>query len=223
MLVWKGCEKVAKIINFMAYSSRQDTEGDNMHKKLIMEIREKPKKISDMPERAREVLNYFQIENSSGGVPIIEILTRLGIKVYQMELEPEKLSAYIAVNPKYQERYGTNKITCVNSRDNIGHKRFALAHELAHYLFDFKENDDIVYYNTYFADDNLNDEAERRANAFAANLLMPEREFKNLAKDWEKQGSKADTITELAKYFQVSATAVIKRCQELQMEGYSIS
>ena len=90
-------------------------------------------------------------------------------------------------------------------------------------MFDFKENDDIVYYNTYFADDNLNDEAERRANAFAANLLMPEREFKNLAKDWEKQGSKADTIIELAKYFQVSVTAVIKRCQELQMEGYTIS
>lgn len=212
---------MAKIIQFRECSVERYTKGDKMCKELVVRIRKQEKRIEDMPQRANEVLEYFKVKDITNGVPIIDIMGRLGIKSYQMELQPRELSAYIAVNPKYQEKYGTNKIACVNSMDSIGHKRFALAHELAHYLFDFIESDDMVYYNTYFANDEEQNEIEKRANAFAANLLMPEKEFRKALKENKVQESKADTVTALAQVFQVSATAVIRRCMELGIEGYS--
>lgn len=222
MIDLKGSAKVTKIICFAEYYKERYTKGDKMCKELVSAIRKKSNNISDMPMRAKEVLDYFEIKDISNGVPIIEILAKLGIKTYQMELQPESLSAYIAVNPKYQERYGTNKITCVNKKDNIGHKRFALAHELAHYLFDFDESNDVVYYNTYSTNDTEQSDVEMRANAFAANLLMPEEQFRKLITANKKLESKADTVTLLAQYFQVSATAVLRRCQELDIGGYDI-
>ncbi len=39
-------------------------------------------------------------------------------------MEPRELSAYILIDPKYYEKYGTCKLACVNELDNIGHKRF---------------------------------------------------------------------------------------------------
>lgn len=209
-----------------------NTKGDKMCKKLIGEIRNKEKMVEDMPFRAREVLNYFEISDFSEGVPIVEILTKLGFKVYQSDLEPKGLSAYIAVDPKFVEAFGSNKITCVHISDNIGHKRFALAHELAHYLFDFDEKNKLHYYNTYFPqkEDNNNQE-EKRANAFAANLLMPKEEFiekfKEIRKFQELQNlySKADMVSSLSQYFLVSPTAVALRFDELkeckELKGYN--
>lgn len=106
----------------------------------------------------------------------------------------------------------------MNCNDNIGHKRFALAHELAHYLFDFDENS-VVYYNTYLANEGEQNEIEQRANAFAANLLMPEDEFRKVLNSCNEE-MKADTISYLSDYFQVSVTAVMKRIGELKIEGY---
>lgn len=209
---------MGEIILFQKLGKHRNTKGEDMCKELITLIRKKSKKISDMPERAMEVIKYFDIKYEQGGVPIIEILSRFGFKVYQQEMQPSDLSAYIAVDPKLQERYGTNRITCVNSSDNIGHKRFALAHELAHYLFDFDE-DSVVYYNTYLANESEQDEIEQRANAFAANLLMPEGEFRKVLSSCNGE-IKADTISYLSDYFQVSVTAVMKRIGELKIEGY---
>lgn len=206
------------IILFQKKGKHRNTKGEDMYKELITSIRKKSNNISDMPERAKDVIKYFDIKYEQGGVPIIEILSRLGFKVYQQELQPSSLSAYIAVDPKLQERYGTNRITCVNCNDNIGHKRFALAHELAHYLFDFDENS-VVYYNTYLANEGEQNEIEQRANAFAANLLMPEDEFRKVLNSCNEE-MKADKISYLSDYFQVSVTAVMKRIGELKIEGY---
>lgn len=206
------------IILFPKKEKNRNTKGEDMCKELITLIRKKSNNISDMPRRAMDVIKYFDIKYEQGGAPIIEILSRLGFKVYQQELQPSNLSAYIAVDPKLQERYGTNRITCVNSNDNVGHKRFALAHELAHYLFDFDE-DAVVYYNTYLANESEQNEVEQRANAFAANLLMPENEFRKVLGFCDDK-MKADTISYLSDYFQVSVTAVMKRIKELKIEGY---
>lgn len=114
-----------------------------MCKEFLINIRNKRKDIDDMATRAQEVLNYFHIENISSGVPIVEILKKFNFKIFQSDLDADSLSAYIAVDPKFEEIFGSNKVTCVNVNDNIGHKRFALAHELAHYIFDFNENEDL--------------------------------------------------------------------------------
>ena len=202
--------------------TKENEKGVKMYKEIVKKIRQKPTQIVDMPNRAQDVLSYYKIKDfpEGVGVPIVEILTKLGFKIFQSDLKPDGLSAYIAVNPKFEEVFDSNKITCVHMDENIGHKRFSLAHELAHYLFDFNENDNLCYYNTYFPKDEENSMEEERANKFAANLLMPEKEFLEKYKEYEKVNGKADTVNELGRYFVVSPTAVLRRFEELNITGY---
>lgn len=200
--------------------TKENKKGVKMYRELVMQIRGKSCQIDDMSARAQEVLDFFKINDFSGGVPIVEILTKFGFKIFQSDLKPEGLSAYIAVNPKFEEVFESNKLTCVHISDNIGHKRFALAHELAHYLFDFNEDVNLCYYNTYFPNKEQDSMEESRANQFAANLLMPEKAFLKKYKEIEKVNGKADTVSALGHYFLVSPTAVLRRFKELSIAGY---
>lgn len=212
---------MGKLIFFITAKKVKDTKEVKMCRELVNSIRQKSMKIEDMPTRAQEVLDYFEITDFEGGTPIVAILDKMGFKIYQSDLEPKGLSAYIAVNPKFDEAFGSNKITCVHVNDSVGHKRFALAHELAHYLFDFDESKSLSYYNTYFPDHDKENPEELRANKFAANLLMPERIFRDRIRDYESLQSKAETISALGRYFRVSTTAILRRCAELSINEYA--
>lgn len=196
------------------------TKGDKMYREFLFNFRKKSKEIEDMPERAKEVLDFFQVDKTSPGVPIIEILTKMGFKIFQSDLEPDGLSAYIAVDPKFEDVFGSNKITCVHIKDNIGHKTFALAHELAHYLFDFREDKNLYYYDTYFPKEYEDNLEEQRANKFAANLLMPEELFRKEFDKCKELQSKVEIVSELGKSFHVSPTAVLRRFKELEIVGF---
>ncbi len=207
------------IIEISSFSKKY-AKDEWMYRKFLNEIRNKPKDICDMTDRAQDVLKFFQIKDLSSGVPIIEILTKFGFKIYQSNLEPEGLSAYIAVDPKFKDVFGSNKITCVHTNDNIGHKRFSLAHELAHYLFDFNEGEELYYYDTYFPQKSEGKVEEKRANRFAAELLMPEKEFREKFEKSKELHSKADIVNALGQYFLVSSTAVLRRLHELDIKGF---
>lgn len=211
---------MGELIYIFNYINGDNTKGDKVNRKFLRDIREKSIKINDMPDRAQDVLDYFNIKDFSSGVPIIEILTRMGFKIFQSDLEPDDLSAYIAVDPKFVDTFGSNKITCVHIKDNLGHKTFALAHELAHYLFDFDESNDLYYYDTYFPKVDEDNYEERRANKFAANLLMPEKAFREAYEKCKHIQSKVDIVNELGKQFRVSPKAVIIRFQELGIVGF---
>ena len=207
--------------NLRLDNNREGTVMDcKMYRNLVLDAKQKANGIEDMPARAREILDYFKIKDFKGGVPIVEILRKFGFKIFQSDLKPEGLSAYIAVDPKFEEVFESNKITCVHVEDNVGHKRFALAHELAHYLFDFNENKNLYYYDTYFPQNEEDSFIEKRANQFAANLLMPEKEFREMFEKYRQTNGKADTVNALGNYFAVSPTAVLKRFKELKIDGY---
>ena len=191
-----------------------------MGRDFLKDFKSKPKGVGDMPDRAQEVLNFFCANDFSSGVPIVEILTKLGFKIFQSDLEPDDLSAYIAVDPKFEDLFGANKIICVNVRDNLGHKTFALAHELAHYLFDFDESKDLYYYNTYFRRNYEGKMEEDRANKFAANLLMPENIFRNEFEKLKDLQSKIDIVSELGRFFRVSPTAILRRFDEIGINEF---
>ena len=138
------------------------------------------------------------------------------------ELKSDELSAYIAIDPRLMEKLGSNKIACVNSKDSDGHKRFAIAHELAHYLFDYNEYEQVTYYNTYIANEKEpTDEIELRANRFAACILMPEDEFRKKFAEYREMYSKPDLVNRLNEYFRVSPRAVQRRFSELDIGGYA--
>lgn len=212
---------MGKVIQLTNYIHAKNTRGNPMCQELIENIRKKSININDMPAIADDILKYFHIDAFNFSVPIVLIMKNLGFKIYESSLEPKGLSAYIAVNPQFSDIYNSNKITCVQIYDNIGHKRFALAHELAHYIFDFKESADLYYYNTYFPEMD-EDTIEQRANKFAANLLMPENAFKSKLYEYEKlhNNSKSNVVSALSNHFLVSPTAVLRRFEELNISEY---
>lgn len=212
---------MGKIIYINSFKGKNVTKGDEMYKNIKIDIRSKSKDIKDMPARAQEILKHFEINDLTQGIPIVEILSKLGFKVYQSNLEPDDLLSYIAVDPKFEDVFGTSRIVCVHIKESIGHKRFALAHELARYLFDFNENENLYYYSAYFRKrEGTIDMEEERANKFATNLLMPEQEFRKQFEEIKKIGSKADVVSTLARCFLVSSKAVLMRFKELGIEGY---
>lgn len=203
-------------------------KGDlKMCRQLIQELRHSDKSIEAMSRCAERILEYFKIPEERQ-TPIVYIMQEMGIVALRGPLEPRGLSAYIAVNPKYREKYGSNKIACVNEEDNLGHQRFALAHELAHYLFDYDEVNSATYYNTYFISREYDENSEvvnfkdgeidieYRANQFAAALLMPAKTFRRKYKEYHRnQKELSDVVDELSQFFEVSRTAVTLRIAEV--------
>jgi len=176
----------------------------------------------DMPSVAENLLALFS-ESNTYPVPVIGIAKKLGFKVYDLNMEEKGLSGFIAIDQKLKETFGSSQIIAVNTRDSSGHKRFTIAHELAHYLFD--AIDEQEYYNTYVPDDSqwseenpdLNDR-ERVANYFAANLLMPSLDFRRKFVELNSTGEtsgKGNITSQLANHFGVPETAVKIRYKEL--------
>ncbi len=193
-----------------------------MKTSFLKEFRQKDKNIEDMQKRAYEVLEEFNMRKvGSGGVGIIKILNGFGIRTYMDDLQPRELSAYIVIDPRLMEKLGSNRVACVNSNDSDEHKRFAIAHELAHYLFDYDEFKQVTYFNTYIAGEaEPTDDKELRANRFAACILMPEDVFRDKYIEWKDKYSKPDLINNLNSYFRVSPRAIQRRFNELGITGY---
>ena len=171
---------------------------------------------------ANELVNFcWQKKNAP--LRIGDMLDSLGFAVVpDNSFDDDKLSGVLAIdNTVAMERF--RKMIVLNNRDNIGHQRFTIAHELAHYIFDALPNQ--KYYEAYYrTDDKKNNEIrEYRANKFAANLLMPrtifESRYKFIARQI-KDTQKVQFILSLD--FGVSVTAINKRIEELNLEANSI-
>ena len=155
--LWQGII-MDKTIQNMA-KIREEIQSRNQEKKYD---------VNEMPEVAQMILDRLGIEEVP--IPIVAIMKSLNFQVVAGELKDE-ISGIIGIDDDLAKNFKSSKVIAINNKDNVGHQRFTMAHELAHYLFDFDVSNQIVYYNTYntFEDEN---EEERRANYFAANLLM---------------------------------------------------
>lgn len=180
--------------------------GKRMNQELIKEIRTMSDKIEDIPKVTEKII--LDLKSKQFPIPIVKILQELSFLVGTQKL-PDRISGYVAINNDLIKQFGTNKVVCINSNDSVGHQRFTIAHELAHYIYDFCEESESEFYDTYDKRKE-NSETEIRANKFAANLLMPEDEF-------TKMYNIGLQIGELEEYFGVSQTAVIKRISELNL------
>ncbi|WP_312120167.1 ImmA/IrrE family metallo-endopeptidase [Kosakonia cowanii] len=105
-------------------------------------------------------------------------------------------------------------IMTVNSLHHPNRQRFTIAHELGHFIkhstqFDFFE-DKIFFRN---GETNL---FEIEANKFAAELLMPELEFRKFVKD------NSTLVSDIADFFHVSSMAVRIRAKQLGFEGHNL-
>lgn len=158
---------------------------------------------------AGKILNESKITLLDYPINPVQIANSLGIRVIEYDFPKNR-----NVSGSVIKRDENIKIL-VNSNDPLPRQRFTIAHELGHALLHLEHNDGTFMDNNkslYRADTNfINSEdaqREKEANAFAAALLMPARDVKNL---W----SIADSLDDLAKDFGVSRQAMQIRLENL--------
>ena len=186
-----------------------------MYKKVIDEIRQE----HYTPETVNDAVKKINSVNNLGDpVKIIKLCQDMGFSIFQQKL-PENICGYIAVNGELKERLGTDRIIAVNEKESSKRRRFTVAHELAHFLFDFDPSK-IEFYNAFEIDHNdFDDERERLANRFAAEVLMPKKAFEaeyNKVYNSHEGSSEQfyETVQELSDKFLVPPKAVEVRIKK---------
>lgn len=159
--------------------------------------------------------------------PIVAIAKHLGFVIFKGEFENltgqnsdyRDASGMITIDGQLVENFGSDKVLVINPKENLGHRRFTIAHELAHYLFDFNETKQYRYVNFYRTNE-VSNQVEIRASRFAA-LLMPVKLFKERYTYLtnSKNITYYELVNKLADEFQVSPTAIVRRIDELSELG----
>jgi Zn-dependent peptidase ImmA (M78 family) len=96
----------------------------------------------------------------------------------------------------------SNKVVYINSTDSLERQRFTIAHELGHYIYNHDEDK----YGLNYRDGNRNrNSAEKQADDFAAEVLMPSPIVHRKLKEYSDAHP---TISEIASLFGVSKDAM---------------
>lgn len=196
--------------------------GEKMYKKIIDEIRQEhaqKRYTSDTVYAAAQKIH--SAKDSGIPVKIIEICNNMGFSIFQQEL-PKSICGYIAIDGELKDRFDTDRIISVNRNESNKRRRFTVAHELGHFLFDFDPNK-IQFYNAFERDHNESEEDEedneKLANRFAAELLMPTDKFeKEYTRIFNKYNGSSEqlyeTVQELSDLFLVPPKAVEMRIKK---------
>lgn len=174
--------------------------------------------LSQQAKKAAQIIVDNFWSNKNAPLKLGNLMYLLDFDIYKSyTLEDSSLSGMLSLNSG-NPSYGTRMIL-INGNDNIGHQRFTIAHELAHYIFDAISKEE--YYEAYYQTNGFNDSIrEYRANQFAANLLMPDEIFIDRYNYMSNILSNKNTIIDnLSTDFGVSKTAVIRRLEELNINA----
>ena len=188
----------------------------NIYSNIVNEIRSQNYTQDNVEDAANKLLEVQN--NVDPPIKIIDICQNLGFSVYQQEL-PEDICGYIMINGELKDNFDTDKIISVNSNESNKRRRFTVAHELGHYLFDFDPNESIQYFDMFEIDHLNGDWQEDRANRFAAELLMPKTAIKSKYYELKGEGKNLyDVVQRISDYFLVPPKAVeVRLKKELQL------
>jgi Zn-dependent peptidase ImmA (M78 family) len=159
-------------------------------------------------QAARSLLQRMGV--GSFPVPVEGIAKRLGVVVQVVPLD-DHLSGMAFVKEGHS-------VIVVNASHHPNRQRFTLAHELAHHVLHKEYLAENVHVDTAVLTRNERssagiDSKEVQANAFAAELLMPQAQLRRLGKvDVNDEVRMAD----LARRFKVSTSAMAVRLENLQ-------
>lgn len=107
--------------------------------------------------------------------------------------------------------FGDRAIITVDSGSRLERRRFSAAHELGHWMADRGKISSFLCQEKVFATEWSEDNPEKRANSYAADLLMPRFMFEPRAKNKEITFA---TVRTLAAEFRTSLTATAIRLIE---------
>lgn len=157
--------------------------------------------------------NVQNVLNKYKGIyptPLVSMAKDLGIKIYETYDLKDNQAGLIR---KEKDNY----VIYLNIHDSSRRKRFTIAHEIGHFILhkDILEKreliDDIrqpILNRNTDKSQKEKQQIEIEANIFAANILMPEKEFK-------KKFNQSNSVEEVAKYFSVSTAAAAIRAKDL--------
>ena len=130
------------------------------------------------------------------------IAKELGIDVFEAELDPSVSGAII-------KKPNSDPTILLNRDDSTVRQRFSCAHELGHYVLHADDPEEYEYVDFRNDASSTGDvDEEMFANAFAANLLMPEDEVRRRSKD-------NMSAVEMAFEFRVSQESMTNRLKNL--------
>lgn len=107
--------------------------------------------------------------------------------------------------------YGDHAFITVDSESRLERRRFSAGHELGHWMADRGKISSFLCQEKVFATEWSEDNPERRANRYAADLLLPRFMFEPRAKNKEITFA---TVSALAAEFRTSLTATAIRLVE---------
>ncbi len=196
-----------------------DPKGDGPTlKKLVRPSR--PTRMAGRPwqdgyELAREVIQKLNIESPDGFVDIEGVCRKLGIDIRNITLTDSGIRGVSVAGPSHRSTVWINQGDPHNAHEPS--RRFTLAHELCHILHDRISGSKLAIASGPWAPDAI----EKRANAFAAMLLMPEPMVRAAFQNGRSARIGSGDLTERVKKFAETARVSVKAAQRhLQNLGF---
>lgn len=144
-----------------------------------------------------------------GWVDIRGIVKSLGIEVEEDNLVTNSIRGVAIAGDGFSPKILVNLSSAFNSSENG--RRFTIAHELCHILHDRSRARRVTHVSGEWVPPGF----EKRANAFAARLLMP----RNLVISaiGERRVADLETVREIAQGLRVSETALVRHLHNLRL------
>lgn len=206
-----GGEDVEAIAALLA--SRVDVPEDAALVDLVAPRADLPLGVphEDGYEFAADLLEDLGEPGAAGFVDIREILRRLGIEIQETRLATGTIRGVALAGAGFGPTIMVNMASAYNAAEDG--RRFTLAHELCHILFDRGRARRVTIASGPWVAPGI----EKRANAFAAYFLMPARLVRKLLR---AEGRVEPTdIGTVAGALRVSETALVEHAYNLDLIG----
>lgn len=139
------------------------------------------------------------VEKGSIPVNIISLVIEQGLKISYFNPAQSKSTTLEGVSGLLDK---ANKTIYINSTESAERQRFTIAHELGHYVFN---HDNDKFGLNYRDGSKVKNSAEKQADDFAAEVLMPSPVIRKKLKEYSDA---RPTLSEIASLFGVSKEAM---------------
>jgi Zn-dependent peptidase ImmA (M78 family) len=209
-----GSDDIATLAK-CAIASYQSAPSLNRRLKKLVRIERAPSDLKqayrDGYRLAEEALEHFMDALSpTGRIAIERIIMSLGIKVDDLTLSDAQIRAVSMAGTNHHPSIFLNTSNRFSSTQ--AGRRFSLAHELCHIMFDQAAAHELALTSGPWAPLSI----ERRANAFAAMLLMPTAQIQNAISNMHSREDSFEGIIEIANRFETSISAALEHVANLQ-------
>jgi Zn-dependent peptidase ImmA (M78 family) len=151
--------------------------------------------LENTEEIAQSVLNRVFKNEMTYPINVNKIAENFDIPVYFQKLDDDLAGCFISETGK--------SAIAINSKDSIVRQRFTLAHELGHFIsYKFQEKIGSIFDGRGVLASLGVDPEEIFANKFAAEILMPKKEF------LEQMKKSNGDVNKVSEYFNVSKYAI---------------